>query len=212
VGSHGAPAPEIGLFSAQGFTVASGANGTDGHTGQGGGGGGASKGNGTNCNGATGAAGGMGGCGGAAGIRGTGGGASVAVLSWNSKLTLDACILLASDGGAGGRGGAAGPGGPGKDGGAGGQNNASIGKGGNGGYGGYGGRGGSGSGGTGGPSIALVYSGIAPTLLNKSTLTSSLTKAPKGIGGQVDVNEPETKAPDGAPGITAAIYTAPAAL
>jgi len=154
----------------------------------------------------------MGGCGGTAGTGGVGGGASVAVLSWNTKLTLDACLLLAGDGGAGGKGGAAGGGGPGKEGGKGGQNSAAIGKGGGGGLGGYGGRGGSGSGGSGGPSIALVYSGTAPTLVNSPKLTSSLTKAAKGAGGQTDLADPDSKAQDGAVGITAATYAAPAAL
>ena len=207
-GSHGASAPSIGSFSAQSFTIASGGNGSDGHTGQGGGGGGASKGNGA-CTGASGAAGGMGGCGGTAATGGSGGGASIAVLSWNSAITLDACSLIASDGGAGGRGGAAGAGGPGKDGGKGGSGNANIGDAGKGGKGGYGGRGGSGAGGSGGPSIALFYSGSVPILMNAPTLTASPTKAAKGAGGQVDLTDPDSKAPDGSVGITAAMYTPP---
>jgi hypothetical protein len=154
----------------------------------------------------------MGGCGGTAGTGGTGGGASVAVLSWNTKLTLDACTLLAGAGGAGGKGAAAGAGGPGKDGGKGGMGNGSIGKGGNGGTGGYGGRGGSGSGGTGGPSAAIVYSGTAPALLNKSTLTPSQTKSAMGSGGQVNLLEADSKAPDGSVGIAVSMYTPPVAL
>ena len=210
-GTNGAVAPNVGTFDVNGYAVASGGDGANGYPGQGGGGGGASLGNGM-CTGASGGAGGMGGCAGHFGTGGTGGGASVAVLSWNSAVTIDGSIFAASAGGAGGKGAAGGGGGAGKKGGNGGLGNGAIGNAGNGGYGGYGGRGGSGAGGSGGPSIALFYSGSAPILMNAPTLTASAAQAAKGVGGQVDLADPDSKAPDGSVGITAAMYPPPAKL
>jgi hypothetical protein len=192
--------PAAGTFSVSGFAIASGLPGTDGHSGQGGGGGGASKGTGA-CIGASGGAGGMGGCGGTHGEGGTGGGASVALLTSGSALTLDNVTLTASTGGKGGDGGHAGTGGNGKDGASGGDgdNGNSIGSAGRGGRGGAGGRAASGSGGTGGPSYALVTFASA-------TLTKSQVKAvhanggAKGVGGFLLGTAGTNPAPDGAQG------------
>jgi hypothetical protein len=164
-GSTGSAAAEIGMFSALGYTPASGNDGTDGKPGQGGGGGAASKGNGT-CVGAS-------------------GGASVALLVWQSGIALDACTLVAQEGGAGANGGNGGSAGLGKTGAAGGVGNPTYGipDGGGGGKGGNGAPGGSGSGGSGGPSVALVHNGSAPDHPNSSL--SERAGGAKGLGGSL---------------------------
>ncbi|MEO6600328.1 MAG: hypothetical protein ABIQ16_10680, partial [Polyangiaceae bacterium] len=207
-GATAASAKEIGSFSAAGYAVATGGDGTNGFAGQGGGGGGASRGNGTACTGASGAAGGMGGCGGTLATGGKGGGGSIAVLSWNSSLTLVNSSLVASSGGAGGKGGKAGTGGAGKSGGQGGgvDTQHGVGAGGGGGSGGPGGNGGNGAGGTGGPSIALVYSMTEPAMDALSTLVPG-TGGAAGVGGTYgNVN---TKAPDGTLGVAKDKYVVP---
>ena len=148
----------------------------------------------------------MGGCGGDLGTGGIGGGASVALLSWDSALTLDACGLVASAGGAGGVGGAAHAGGLGKAGGSGGTASVvnTIGGGGIGGNGGNGGNGGSGAGGTGGPSIALVYSVSKPTFLNDPVRTPGAGGA-HGAGGRLGLNTANW-APDGSDGMSVPEY------
>jgi hypothetical protein len=201
-GSSGTAAAEVGLFSATGYAPADGKPGHDGFPGQGGGGGGASVGNGT-CVGASGGAGGMGGCGGTKGTGGGGGGASVALMAWNSAVTLDSAELVAGNGGDGAKGGDSGRGGAGKRGGSGGAG-AGLAAGGSGGDGGSGGPGGSGSGGTGGPSIALVYSGTAPSKLGQTNLVAGDGGA-KGAGGSVQVVA-INKAPDGSPGMASQEY------
>ena len=103
-GTAGTAAPTDGSFSSAGYTPA-GAGGdgqTSGYSGQGGGGGGASNVPGSapsTCTGASGGAGGMGGCGGLPGTGGKSGGASVALLSTGSSVTLDGCTLVSSAGG-----------------------------------------------------------------------------------------------------------------
>ena len=205
-GEPGVVAPVVGVFSGNGYQVASGGSGNPGKPGFGGGGGGASLGAAgtTMCLGSTGGAGGMGGCGGDPGGGGTGGGASVALLISQSSVTLEACTLTANLGGAGGKGGAAHAGGLGKAGGIGGPADTSttVGKGGSGGDGGNGGNGGSGAGGTGGPSIALVYEGTAPTRVGQSTL-SFAAPAPGGKGGTFGI----VSAPDGLKGLTQDVYS-----
>ncbi len=198
-GIVGAAAPPVGNFSATGFVVASGGDGTVGSPGFGGGGGGASLGSST-CVGASGGAGGMGGCGGGPGVGGRGGGASVALLSWASIVTIDGSELIASAGGAGGLGGNGNIGGLGKAGGIGGSGflQQSIGKAGNGGDGGDGGNGANGAGGTGGPSVALVYSGRKPTIINGPRFEASNSSAPGGHGGRLGIQS--DWAPDGANG------------
>jgi len=104
-----------------------------------------------------------GGCGGFKGTKGTGGGASIALLVWDSGVTIEQCTLTAGDGGKGGdggNGGAASNGRPGALGG--GDTTGDMANAGQAGPGGKGGNGGSGSGGTGGPSYAVVHHGPAP--------------------------------------------------
>jgi hypothetical protein len=207
-GMLGTVAPPVGNFTASGYVAASGGDGTSGQPGQGGGGGASSFAPAT-CIGASGGAGGMGGCGGTPGLGGKGGGASIALLSWRSALTMDACKLVSAAGGAGGDGGSAQAGGVGKEGGSGGAGDVahSIGKGGKGGDGGSGGNGGNGAGGSGGPSIALVYDGTAPTQLGPSILLFAPTPAPAGKGGTLGLAE--YYGPDGIKGLTQDVYTKP---
>jgi len=209
-GDIGLAAPVLGVFSATGYSVASGGSGNAGKPGQGGGGGGASLGT-ASCIGATGGAGGMGGCGGDPGIGGMGGGASVALLSWQSTVSIDACKLVANTGGAGGDGGKGHIGGAGQIGGVGGPRDqaAIVGKGGNGGDGGTGGSGGNGAGGTGGPSIAVVFDGTAPTQLSPSVLVFAPVASAAGKGGTL--GQPSDYGPDGFKGLTQDIYPKPLA-
>jgi hypothetical protein len=207
-GSPGTPgdvgtAVPAGTFTATGYTPGPGGGaGTEGHVGQGGGGGGASNAMAAGCMGASGGAGGMGGCGGTKGTGGTSAGASVALLAWTSAITLDACQLIAADGGVGGNGGSGGTGGKGAAGGKGGAGIAGdaatgVGKGGSGGVGGDGGLGGPGAGGNGGPSYALVYKGTAPTRMNGTSLGHGGGGA-RGVGAGT-----APKAPDGTAGAAA---------
>ncbi|HEY6557810.1 MAG TPA: hypothetical protein VI072_11070 [Polyangiaceae bacterium] len=188
-GSPGNPGPdalaadEVGTWMAGGYAPASGRAGTNGSPGQGGGGGGASKSN-ASCVGASGGAGGMGGCGGGAGQGGGGGGASVALFVWQSGVTIEACELIARDGGVGRNGGDGGQGGGGAGGGAGGRGAGTAAAGGRGGDGGTGGGGGSGSGGTGGASYALVSHGNAVTQVGNNSLTAGSGGA-AGAGGSL---------------------------
>jgi hypothetical protein len=204
-GALGASAKGIGAFAATGYTTAGGGDGTKGQPGQGGGGGGASFGS-ANCVGASGAAGGMGGCGGDSGLGGKGGGASIALLSWSSTITLEASTFVATAGGSGGNGGKAHGGGAGAAGGSAGRGDTdnSIGVAGDGGKGGTGGNGGSGAGGTGGPSIALVYSGTEPKGVAGSTLTPGDGGA-LGTGGHLGLNSANW-GPDGQKGLSQAEY------
>jgi hypothetical protein len=208
-GNRGAPGQTTstqGTFSSTGYTVAaSGGNGTDGYAGQGGGGGSGSK-SASGCIGASGGAGGMGGCGGKPGTGGANGGASIALFSWNSGVTLTSCEIVGSNGGAGGKGGNGGTAGLGKDGAQGGQGittPSTIGAGGKGGKGGDGGMGGPGAGGNGGPSYALVFKGTEPTQTT-TTLTPG-TGGTKGAGGTAGT----VKAPDGAAGDSQQKYAVP---
>ena len=158
-GSTAVASKASGTFTPAGYTPHVPSHGGDGYPGQGGGGGGASHASGNMCTGASGGAGGLGGCGGKGGQGGQGGGASIALLSWSSQITLQDCDLRSGSGGKGGKGGAGGPGGEGASGAEGGlgTSDLSIGRGGSGGPGGDGGPGGAGAGGHGGPSYALVF-------------------------------------------------------
>jgi hypothetical protein len=147
----------------------------------------------------------MGGCGGTHGEAGKGGGASVALLIWDSGVTLDTIALVSATGGKGGKGGDSGGAGAGAKGGSGGGSflgSPHIGAAGDGGKGGDGGNGGSGSGGTGGPSVPLVFRGIAPA--GSPTFIQGML-GPKGAGGSLN-NSPASKAPDGTDGMKQAVY------
>jgi hypothetical protein len=175
----GGAATTYGALSATGWTPSAGQAGAVGGPGQGGGGGGGGK------NSATGGGGGgaCGGCGGSGGGPGNGGGSSFAILSFNSTVSLDACTLVAGNGKNGGQGGA---GQAGQLGGLGGAP-AAQGIGCGGGLGGTGGAGSGGGGGTGGLSVAVAYSGTAPTQINGTTTSFGQpgTGGPGGAAGDV---------------------------
>lgn len=207
-GKAGEIARDAGTFSDAGYTPGpSGGAGTEGTTGQGGGGGGASDGiSDLGCIGAGGGAGGMGGCGGKGGKGGAAGGASIALLMWDANVSLEACKLVASDGGVGGKGGDGGAAGLGQPGGLGGAEYvgtiSTIKKGGNGGPGANGGAGGPGAGGMGGPSLGVVVHGGPPASDLKTTI--QVGKAgPGGVGG----NAPLAQAPTGLDGWTATLWS-----
>lgn len=113
-GAYGAPgASGVASFSTDGglhVIEGDGIPGGDGAPGQGGGGGmgivpqPGGYADGTNLIGGAGASGGAGGCPGLAGTAGKGGGASIAILASDSPLTLDTCIVQASNAGDGGKG------------------------------------------------------------------------------------------------------------
>jgi hypothetical protein len=145
-GLDGANGSGLGRFTRAGY-IASTSTGMPGGDGLPGAGGGGQAGTTT----ADGVGGGAGGCGGRGGAGGTAGGGSIAVLSFDSALTLDRVEIV------GGRGGTGGQGGQGAQGTLGGTGGA---PGGNGAAGGHGGRGGS------GPSIGIAYSGNPPARIN----------------------------------------------
>jgi len=172
----GIAATSPGALSSTGWTPTDGHPGEVGGVGQGGGGGGAGCDNGATAGG--GGGGGCGGCGGTEGGGGHGGGSSFALVSVASPLVLDACTLVAGNGGDGGAGGA---GQPGQKGGLGGtipQGSAGA----AGGAGGDGAGGSGGGGGSGGLSIAVAYSGPAPTATN-GTRASVGNPGHGGAGG-----------------------------
>ena len=174
-----------GVLSSSGVWVpAGGQAGTNGQPGQGGGGGGSRTLE------HVGGGGGCGGCGGTGGGGGLGGGASIAVLSVDSRLTTSSVVLearLAGTGGDGGTGGAGAPGGFGERGGG----NPNAGAGCYGGDGGKGGNGGAGAGGAGGISVAVLYRGVKPT--GDAVMRFGKGGSP-GTGGAPGIN-------DGPPGV-----------
>ena len=160
----------LGTLSANGYAPPSPEDGIAGTPGQGGGGGGGSKGGlCTSPNaagaGASGGSGGPGGCGGVGGRGGLGGGSSIALVSVESSITLTSCTLKSGKGGDGGMGQGGQPGQEGGDGGMGGSRDpAPLTKSGcDGGNGGQGGNGSAGAGGPGGHSLAIAYTGTAPS-------------------------------------------------
>ncbi|WP_394829683.1 hypothetical protein [Pendulispora albinea] len=97
-GAAGGGASIPGVLTGQGWGPQSGERGGNGRTAQGGGGGAGYT--------QIGGGGGAGGCGGLGGTSGGAGGSSIALLVFQTKVTLDACTLQASDGKSGGKGGA----------------------------------------------------------------------------------------------------------
>lgn len=163
--AKGAARPGV-LMATSWNTEATSQPGPIGNPGQGGGGGGASQTVG-------GGSGGCGGCGGGGGGNGGNGGSSVALLVFESEITIEESTLTASEGGDGG------PGAPGLDGQApsfGGSGVAG------GGTGGYGAGGGGGGGGAGGHSAAIAHVGAAPATDEKTVLKKS-TAGAAGKGG-----------------------------
>ncbi len=201
-GANGSPVGPVGTFHQDGYDPPVSGAGLDGHVGQGGGGGGASAGNAATCIGASGGAGGMGGCGGGHGAGGEGGHASIALLVWQSTVTVTDCVLESAAGGAGGAGGDGATGGTGGEGGPGGAIAPGVGEAGKGGKGGRGGNGGSGAGGPGGPSYGLVYGGTKPAETNSCTFSVGVG-GKGGAGGRLGSLTP---APDGPDGASAEMY------
>ena len=158
-GPSGAEAMTWATFSASGWSPAGGQAGGPANVGQGGGGGGTTAA--ANSLGG-GGGGGAGGCGGGGGQPGSGGGSSVAVLVFDSVVTLESCTLSASNAGGGGNGAAGQTGQTGGTGGAG--STGACG----GGTGGSGGNGGPGGGGAGGVSAGVLWTGTAPTVTGGS--------------------------------------------
>src|ERR1019366_7715157 len=90
----------LGSCSTSGWMPADGVAGSDGAPGQGGGGGGDGR-----VQSGAGGGGACGGCGGAGGMPGTGGGSAIALLTYQSSVTLVECLLTAKAAGNGGTGG-----------------------------------------------------------------------------------------------------------
>jgi hypothetical protein len=122
------------------------------------------------------------------------------LLTWDSSVALDACVLTAGDAGDGGNGGDSGRGGNGAPGGQGGLGNGRS-SGGRGGDGASGGAGGPGSGGTGGPSIGIAYHGARPSWSDQTRLVVGARGA-KGFGG-TNLDAGTSPAPDGHDGFVA---------
>jgi hypothetical protein len=173
-GTPGTGASTAGTLSAAGFAPSAGKDGGPGSVAQGGGGGGGAKAP-ASCpgpdpkpprSGASGGGGGGGGCGGKGGTGGKSGGASFALVSVDSSVTVDDSELVAQSAGKGGKGGVAQPGGLGGDPGKQAPGAAGALASCDGGRGGQGGNGGPGGGGAGGPSVGIAYVGTAPTQTN----------------------------------------------
>jgi hypothetical protein len=203
----GAPSDAIwGEINAQGtiWLPSAGGIGATGSVGAGGGGGGsggyATDYQSPDLNGYPGGGGGGGGCGGPGGPGGQQGGASLALVMFNSAVigVPDQSSIVPGLGGRGGPGGQGGLGGPGGNGGPGYQGtkynykiigrcyaSAAPGWGGSGGNGGQGGAGGGGAGGNGGPSIGIALRGssFAPVSNNGIYLGKPGTGGPAGSGG-----------------------------
>lgn len=168
-------ATKLGMITPKGWSGAAGTDGTPGIAGQGGGGGaGATMGGG--------GGGGAGGCGGSGGPAGRAGGSSIALLLFNSTLTMDSVELVSANAGKGGNGVAGQPGQP-----IGGSAGSFFGDGCAGGKGGKGGAGGAGGGGAGGISVGIAYQGTAP-IPAASTITVG-SSGTKGLGGVPGTND-----------------------
>ncbi len=167
-----AGAQTIGSLTSGGWSTTNGSAGSAGGPGQGGGGGASPT------AGATGGSGGCGGCGGAGASPGLGGGSSIALLVYQSGVTLTASSLTAETAGSGGAGK------PGEVGVGGATHGISTAGACNGGNGGSGGQGGASGGGSGGVSVGILYSstGSAPTV--DSATTGAITVGAAGSLGQ----------------------------
>lgn len=192
-GTPGVSGSGVGLINANGYWNASpsmmGSRGTDGASGPGGGGGGGGAK--LHCTfspyeaGGYGGGGGEGGRGGFGGPGGGGGGASIGLQLIRSNPYLNACRIVAGNGGVGGAGGIGGAGGSGGAGGTGGAgidrgNGYRSGAGGAGGVGGRGGNGGQGGSGARGPSIGIWCESVSGTLNTVGVVIAT------GTGGIVE--------------------------
>jgi hypothetical protein len=201
-GANGADAPKKlpalgadvpGTLTSTGWTPAPGSDGQDGSPGQGGGGGASSATGG-------GGGGGCGSCGGVGGPAGQGGGASIALISFKSGVSLEEqSALVADDAGRGGNGVAgqlaqaeAGFGGNGA------QSTGAC----QGGSGGLGADGQAGGGAAGGISVGILWKGDAEPVRKGGVTFTEGTPGAKGVGGSVGVN-------DGIDGLAQDVYAAP---
>ncbi len=198
-GSDGAGATSYGTLTAAGWTAASGTPGSPGGPGQGGGGGASLSSAGG------GGGGGCGACGGNGASAGGGGGSSIALLVYDSVVTLTESALTSGDGGNGGAGRT----------GQAGQENASLpGVGGfagngasgacDGGNGGPGGPGGASGGGAGGVSVGILYAGSAPTVDGATMSLIQTGSAGEGGGAPSSVSSGS-----GIDGVSVAVLEAP---
>jgi hypothetical protein len=185
VGADAPPTPAamgastFGSVSQAGWQPAAGNAGATGQPGQGGGGGASLNSLGH------GGGGGCGGCGGNGGTSALGGGAAIALLVFNSDLTVNITKLTAGDAGDGGDGhvGQAGQ----TDVGAGGNALSSLNSC-DGGNGGPGGNGGVSGGGAGGISVGIVWSGNESPTQTQVTFTLGMPGY-GGVGGEPGVND-----------------------
>jgi hypothetical protein len=185
-GTIGDDAPavvKLGVLDNEGWAPTAGQAGTVGHSGQGGGGGGGAtsllgKGGG--------GGGGCGGCGGAPAGVAEGGGASIAVLSIDSKLTFLETNLVHDKAGKGGAGSL------GQSGQLGGWGGVQTSGGCAGGKGGSGGAGGASGGGAGGISVGVFWRGQPPLLGTGAQIVSgNAAKGLGGLGGKLDNAGPD---------------------
>ncbi len=190
-GKQGVGAAAFGVLDTTGWQGADGQPGGKGGDGQGGGGGAMIAATGI------GGGGGPGGCGGGGGAVGKAGGSSIALLVFDSAVTVESSTLIAKDAGKGGKGGkgqraqlgSAKAGAPNSE-------NACAG-----GLGGAGGSGGGGGGGAGGLSAGILYKGPAPVIDGTSTSAadalSFVTLGAPGAGGALGLGgeAAETSAP-----------------
>lgn len=198
-GEGGASATGLGSLSADGWVGASGEAGKPGTPGQGGGGGGA----GLSCSVSldpevtgypSGGGGGAGGCGGKEGGAGGAGGSSIAVVSLESKLSLNDCELMTSDAGNGGDGGKGQPGGAGGQPGVGKQGPSFFPSHGScaGGEGGRGGDGGNGGAGAGGHSVLIAFTGSDEQKPTRTGGKNTLGNPGQGGAGATDAEKGES--------------------
>jgi hypothetical protein len=193
----------LGSCSASGWIPGAGIAGTNGEPGQGGGGGGDGK-----FQSGAGGGGGCGGCGGAGGMPGVGGGSSIALLAYQSSVTLVDCLLTARAAGNGGTGGGGEQGQGGGAPGSGSGQGSAVGCTGGGGGAGAGGSGG--QGGAGGLSLGIGYCGTAPTVdgalvpgaasLGGVTLGTAGNGGTGGSGGAAATNSTDPAGGNGASG------------
>lgn len=173
IGPNGGSALTVGEVTPAGWRGTPGRTGGPGTPGGGGGGGGY-----TESTSSVGGGGAAGGCGGAGGAGGGAGGASIALVTYASDLTLDACELFAGAPTAGGAGATTGQLGQG------GAEPLHTGTSCEGAVGGAGGPGGLGGGGAGGVSAGLAWSGLEPKYVGNTTVVRAATNARGGAGAE----------------------------
>lgn len=203
-GPSGVTGTDVGTFDAvKLYAPSDGTAATDGSPGQGGGGGaggelnpGGAAGAGFYFWGYAGGSGGAGGCPSLASTPGTGGAASVAILAFDSPISIDASLIETGNGGNAGKSGLAG--------GAllGGKGGASLNSAQGGGDGGDGGKAGASGNGGGGPSIGVVFKGPTPNV----TTSTMFMLGKGGAGVAARNNDGLTPIPPSPPGKNTATF------